>query len=86
MKSRRDIAEVGGRTLTSPAGDEGPGTSCAPAGKKWLGIFFRCCHSYGRLYRNDAHRCYEGACPRCHAPLRVAIGEGGTTRRFFEAS
>ncbi len=52
---------------------------------KFLSIWYRCCHTYGRLNRNKEGTAYEGCCPRCGARVRAAIGPGGTTRRMFEA-
>ena len=65
---------------------EDSGTEPGFQGRKWLGIHFRCCHVYGRLYRDDAGQAYVGQCPRCAAPVTVAICKSGTNRRFFEAS
>lgn len=53
--------------------------------RRFLMIWFRCCHAYGRLARNRAGTHYEGRCPRCAAPVSVRIGHGGTERRMFEA-
>ena len=55
------------------------------ARSKFLSIWYRCCHVYGRLYKNADATHYEGQCPRCGASLDVPIGEGGTSRRMFEA-
>jgi len=63
-------------------------TSRAPvrrAARPFLGIYFRCCAAYARIYLNGAGSAYEGRCPRCLRPLRVPVGPHGTTRRFFEA-
>ena len=57
----------------------------ATGGRKWLGVHFRCCNTYGRLYRDAAGSQYTGRCPRCAVEVQVPIGEGGTDRRFFEA-
>ncbi|MCA9305454.1 MAG: hypothetical protein KDA16_02915 [Phycisphaerales bacterium] len=87
MKDRRDIAEIGGRVVQSAVGGASSHEQSSGAGgRRWLGVFFRCCHSYGRLYKNDSGSRYEGHCPRCCAKLEVPIGSGGTSRRFFEAS
>ena len=61
------------------------GNAASFAGRPWLGILFRCCQVYARVYRNPAGTAYDGRCPRCGAPINVGIGEGGTPQRFFEA-
>ncbi len=53
--------------------------------RRWLGILFRCCQVYGRIYKTPAGDAYLGHCPRCSAEIRVGVGSGGTSRRFFEA-
>ncbi|TVQ61942.1 MAG: hypothetical protein EA379_05805 [Phycisphaerales bacterium] len=61
------------------------GASGGPRGNPWLSVWFRCCHAYGRMYRNASRTAYEGACPRCGAHVRALIGREGTSRRMFEA-
>lgn len=53
--------------------------------KKFLGIMFKCCGVYGRIYENNDKTAYVGRCPRCMRTVKVKIGEGGTNTRFFEA-
>ena len=53
--------------------------------RPFLGVFFECCNVYARIYKNPAGTAYEGRCPHCCGKLRVAIGDGGTNRRFFKA-
>jgi hypothetical protein len=53
--------------------------------RKFLGIMFRCCNVYCRIYKNRYGTAYEGRCPRCGKQAYVEIGEGGTSSRFFEA-
>lgn len=53
--------------------------------KKFLGVMFDCCNVYGRLYKNQQGTHYQGRCPRCMRTVRVKIGEGGTSQRFFRA-
>ncbi len=50
----------------------------------FLGVMFECCNVYGRLYKNKQGTHYEGKCPRCLKPVKIRIGEGGTTNRFFK--
>lgn len=54
--------------------------------KKFVGILFRCCNLYRRIYRNAQGTAYEGSCPKCGKHARIAIGKGGTSSRFFEAT
>lgn len=51
----------------------------------FLGIMFKCCNIYGRIYKNKEGTAYVGRCPRCMRTIKVPIGEGGTNRRFFNA-
>ncbi len=78
----RDIVDIPG--LAPPPAD--PARAPAAHARPFISIHFRCCKQYARVYRNRSGTAYEGACPRCAAPVRASIGPGGTSRRFFEAS
>ena len=57
--------------------------------RKFLGIWFECCHVYGRLYQNKTGTQYVGRCPKCLRPVKVNINaqsENATNRRFFRGS
>jgi len=80
----RDIVDIAGLGASAPpktASPQPPGD----AAKSWLGIWFRCCHTYGRLYKDAAGRMYVGRCPKCGGEARARVGQGGTNRRLFEA-
>ncbi len=68
--------------MTSRAEDGRRDTPKGPR-RRFLSVWFRCCHVYGRMYRNAAQTAYHGRCPRCGAPVRAIIGAGGTKHRIF---
>lgn len=83
MTDRRDIVDIEG--VANPAGI-GRGASAQESSRRaWLGIYFKCCRVYGRIYKNRACTEYVGQCPRCRSEVRALIGAGGTNKRFFEA-
>ena len=51
----------------------------------WIAIKWKCCGTYGRAYKNRRGDAYEARCPKCMRPIKVGIGPGGTSERFFEA-
>ncbi|MHC4217574.1 MAG: hypothetical protein ACYSU7_03875 [Planctomycetota bacterium] len=54
--------------------------------RPFLAVWYRCCHVYGRMYRNADETEYSGRCPRCGSPVRAVIGPDGTDHRFFMTS
>jgi hypothetical protein len=89
MHPRRDIVDIPGlaqptaapaQAARSAADDSGP-----TAPRPWLGIFFRCCGVYSRIYRSPDSDRYVGNCPRCAAEVRARVGQGGTSQRIFHA-
>lgn len=54
-------------------------------GRPWVGIRFDCCGAYTRVYRSPDGRFYQGRCPRCLKPVKLRVGPGGTSSRFFVA-
>lgn len=56
-----------------------------PADRRFIGVRFRCCGAYARVYLNKSGTAYEGRCPHCLRPVRALVGENGTACRFFEA-
>lgn len=84
MPDPRDRLDIDGLPPeVPPASDAAPNRDGSAS--RFLMIWFRCCHAYGRLTRNRAGTRYEGRCPRCGSPVSVRVGPGGTDRRMFEA-
>ena len=57
--------------------------------RKFIGVWFECCHTYGRLYKNKEGTLYRGRCPKCLRSVNVPINaesERATNRRFFRGS
>ncbi|MHC4107599.1 MAG: hypothetical protein ACYSXF_09145 [Planctomycetota bacterium] len=71
-----EIAEL----VDGPSSSGGKGSQ-----RRFLSVWYRCCHVYGRMYRNAEETAYVGRCPGCGAPVRALIGPDGTTRRVFRA-
>ena len=53
--------------------------------RSFVGVQFKCCDVYSRVYINREKTAYEGNCPKCAKRIRLAIGPGGTDSRFFTA-
>lgn len=85
VNDRRDIVDIPG--VESPGRPAQPAGGAKPAGeaRPWLGVYFRCCHVYSRMYRQPGSSRYLGNCPRCGAEVRATVGEGGTSQRMFFA-
>jgi hypothetical protein len=54
--------------------------------RPYIGVIFKCCHAYSRVYLNKQQTAYVGWCPKCAAQLRIKVSADGTRDRFFEAS
>ncbi|QDT04390.1 hypothetical protein K227x_27810 [Rubripirellula lacrimiformis] len=70
---------------SDPDGPEIPFGSSPRQPRPFLGIQFRCCRTYGRIYRNNSGNAYIGNCPMCLSKVNVPIGGGGSSARFFSA-
>lgn len=56
--------------------------------RDYIGIHFRCCNIYGRIYKNRAGTAYVGWCPRCAKKVEAKVGNNGqgTDQRIFQTS
>lgn len=84
MPDDRDIVDIPG--LAPPGDRQLDRTPPPPPARAFLGVWFRCCHVYGRMYKSADGRAYSGRCPKCGTEVGAKVGQGGTSRRFFEAS
>lgn len=55
--------------------------------RPFIGIHFKCCNVYGRIYKNSAGTAYCGHCPRCMRKVEAKCGYGasGVDQRIFQA-
>ncbi|TWT86761.1 hypothetical protein Mal64_35910 [Pseudobythopirellula maris] len=77
-----------GSQLDLASGGSTPGRAAhgAEGQNPFVGVHFTCCDIYARVYRNHKQDAYAGNCPKCAKPIRLKIGAGGTSSRFFTAS
>jgi len=78
MSQSRDRVEIG------VAGGQGPSERGKP--RPFLGLHFTCSGQYVRANKTADGKAYLGRCPQCAKCVRFGIGQGGTSRRFFEVS
>jgi hypothetical protein len=53
--------------------------------RPFVGVFFRCCRVYTRIYLNKKGTAFVGWCPKCTAKMEIKISPTGSTSRFFYA-
>jgi hypothetical protein len=71
--------------LSSDAFSGDDGRPEAASSRRFVGVHFICCDVYTRVYINRDETAYEGNCPKCAKRVRLRIGPGGTSERFFTA-
>jgi hypothetical protein len=50
-----------------------------------IGIIFKCCRIYSRIYLNKKGDAFVGWCPKCAAKLEVKVSPTGSKGKFFAA-
>jgi len=57
----------------------------SPRPRPYIGITFKCCNVYTRIYINRAQTAYVGYCPKCTAKVEIKIAPNGCPSRFWFA-
>ncbi len=53
--------------------------------KPSLGMYFKCCHVYSRIYLNASGKAFVGWCPKCAKKVEVKVSPTGSKDTFFTA-
>jgi hypothetical protein len=53
--------------------------------RPFIGMHFKCCNVYSRIYLNHSKTAFVGWCPRCAVKAEVRVSPNGTKTRFFKA-
>jgi len=51
--------------------------------RPFIGMLFKCCNVYSRVYLNKAGTAYVGHCPKCARKAVVKAAPGGSKSRFW---
>jgi hypothetical protein len=51
--------------------------------RPFIGIHFKCCNVYQRIYLNKAGTAFVGWCPKCSVKAEVKVAPGGSKSRFY---
>ncbi len=53
--------------------------------RPFLGMYFKCCRVYSRLYLNKEQTAFVGWCPKCAAKAEIKVAPHGSSDKFFIA-
>ena len=58
-----------------------------PAGKArpFIGMYWKCCRVYSRIYLNKKRDAFVGWCPKCTKKVEVRVSPDGSDSSFFTA-
>jgi PHP family Zn ribbon phosphoesterase len=54
-------------------------------GRQFIGMMFKCCNVYARLYLRPDAKAFTGRCPKCGKPAKIEVSKDGSKSRFFES-
>jgi hypothetical protein len=54
--------------------------------RPFVGIHFKCCNIYSRIYLNKQHDAFVGWCPKCAKKVVLKIAPDGEESQFFEVT
>ena len=59
-----------------------------PRERAYISVYFKCCRTFARIYKNKDGTAYVGWCPKCLAKVtaRCGRGEEGTDQRIFQTT
>ena len=52
--------------------------------REFIGVRFKCCNKYSRIYKNKKGTAFVGWCPKCARKIEFKISKDGSKDRFFE--
>ncbi len=51
--------------------------------RPYIGILFKCCNVYARIYLDRNGTAFRGNCPKCFRPMSIAVRKGGSKSKFW---
>jgi len=52
--------------------------------REHIGVLFKCCRVYSRVYLNAKKTAFVGWCPKCAKKVELKVSPTGTDSHFFE--
>ncbi len=53
--------------------------------RPYLGMHFKCCNAYCRIYLNREGTAFRGHCPKCAQPVSIKVSSSGSSEKFWSA-